>query len=153
MKTLRTYGIIVAVALAAIGLALLPSAEEAPQARPGITVGGTAPADPASRDAGAAPSAEGAAVALPTASGPSAHGSGTDAGLGTMETGPSPSPAPAPQRPRASRDSSDSSSSAGDEGARGRPSGVCEWDDGELQCEDDHDHDDDEDGDEEDDDG
>ncbi|MDN5901376.1 MAG: hypothetical protein L0H74_15105, partial [Brachybacterium sp.] len=95
MKALRNYGIIVAVAIVAIGLALLPSADEAPQARPGITVGGTASASPASRSAGAAstdePSADGAAVPLPTASRPSAHGPDADAGVGTMEPAASPS--------------------------------------------------------------
>ncbi|ATG50291.1 hypothetical protein CFK38_01205 [Brachybacterium vulturis] len=152
MKTLRTYGIIVAVALVAIGLALLPSAEETPPARPGITVGGTAPAGPASRDADAAstdaPSADGAAVALPTVPESSADGPGTDIGVGTMEPeaspspAPAPAPAPAPQRPRSSSAPSDSSSSGGDQSAGRRPSGVCEWDDGELRCEDDdHDHD------------
>ncbi|MDN5900720.1 MAG: hypothetical protein L0H74_11700, partial [Brachybacterium sp.] len=58
-----------------------------------------------------------------------------------------------PQRPRPSSGPSGSSSSGGDERSSGRPSGVCEWDDGELECDDDdddHDHDDYDDDDDED---
>jgi len=145
MKTLRTVGILVAVALVALGVALLPSADEMPQARPGIAVGEPAPSA-AGRDAGAEPS--GGAVALPSVTEQPARGVHTDTGVGAMEPEASPEPPPTKetpaQPPRSSGGSSDSSgerSSGRGENTSPRPSGVCEWDDGELECDDDDDDD------------
>ena len=115
MKALRTTGIIVSVALAAAALAVLPSVEEeAPQERAGITIGDASDAgggpgggggeDAASADgtgpaaAGADPSADGAAVALPrpSATEQPVRGIHSDTGIGAIESEPSPEPAPAP---------------------------------------------------------
>ena len=155
MKTLRSLGIIVAIALVAIGVAVLPSGEDAPRARPCISVGAAAD--------GAAPGSESMGVSdgsvpLPSAkaSEQSAGGVHSDAGVGSMEAEASPEPS---GEPSPAREQSGSSSSAGDQstapsdssssrpGQSTRPPGVCEWDDGELECddEDDHDHDDDDD--------
>ena len=143
MKTLRIVGILVAVALVALGVALLPSADEMPQARPGIAVGEPAPSD-AGR-AGAEPSGE--AVALPSVTEQPVRG--TDSDVGAMEPEASSAP-PATQTPAqppsssdsgpgSSSDSSGNSSSGGGRSSPPRPSGVCEWDDGELDCDDDYD--------------
>lgn len=193
MKALRTTGIIVSVALAAAALAVLPSVEEeGPQERAGITIGDASDAggdaraggvaggeDPRSADgtdpaaAGADPSADGSAVALPrpAATEQPVRGIHSDTGVGAIEAEPSPEPAPAPapapaapaeQKPStggsSSEGSSSGSSSPGGSSSSGgskpalakpapappqRPSGVCEWDDGELECDDDDDDDDD----------
>jgi hypothetical protein len=170
MKTLRTLAIIVAVALAAIGLAVLPSVDEAPQARPGISVGETSSAEQGSAAAPGAeeadaetPSGESVPLPAPTAAEQPVRGIHAETGLGTMEPeaspepAPAPAPKPAPEQPRASGSSSSGSSSGGSSsgGASSgagkstppRPAGVCEWDDGELECDDDDDDGDDDDDD------
>lgn len=207
MKALRTTGIIVSVALAAAALAVLPSVEEeGPQERAGITIGDASDAggdaraggvaggeDPRSADgtdpaaAGADPSADGSAVALPrpAATEQPVRGIHSDTGVGAIEAEPSPEPepepapapapaAPAEQQPSTGGSSSEDSSSGGSSGGSSsggsssggsssegsrpapakpapappqRPSGVCEWDDGELECDDDDDDDNDDDDD------
>lgn len=175
MKILRTLGVIVAVALVVIGLAVLPSMDDAPQARAGISVGESSAAGgaqaPASESAtserAAQPAGEAVALPAPTASEQPVRGIHSDTGVGTMEPVASPEPAPAPQpaapKPRSTDSSSSSSSGSGNsssessssssgssKSAPSRPSGVCEWDDGELECEDDDDSDDDDGSDDED---
>ncbi|AXK46896.1 hypothetical protein [Brachybacterium saurashtrense] len=169
MRTLRTLVIVVAAGLAAIALAVLPAADESPQARPGISVGATPVADgtdaagedAASQDAAPpSPASQTAAengssleaVQLPQATATAQPGGvhSDGAGMGAVE--PSPTPAPTTAAPRPSSSSSQSSSSGGSssgssQSAPDRPSGVCEWDDGELECDDDDDADDDDDDD------
>ena len=191
MKAIRTTGIIVSVALAAVALAVLPVVEEedAPE-RGGIAIGEASDAggaDGRGAEAATADGGEGAvdgsgsatgggAVALPrpSATEQPVGGVHSDTGVGALETEPSPEPAPEPtpepapapaaptqQKPSTGGSSSSGGSSSGESASSGgsggskpappsRPSGVCEWDDGELECDDDGGDDDDEDDDDDD---
>ena len=190
MKTLRTVGILVAVALAAVTLALLPVLQaEVTSDRPGIAVGeasdagGAGGAERVDLDPAATSTADGTgdpegtttgedtSVALPRSSASEQPVSGvhSDTGVGAMETEPSPEPAdtssPATRKPSTDSSPSSDTSSSGSSGSSGggsssgssdrraddgastppRPSSVCEWDDGELDCDEDDDDDDDDD--------
>lgn len=131
MKTLRTAGIVLGVALAAVGLAVLPAVEPSPGARPGIVVGeeapvsdagGTAPALPGdvpeSAATGSSSSPEPVALPTPSAGGQPDRGAHPDSDVSGMEYEASPSPAPAPIASDQAR-SGGTSSSAGGSGSTG----------------------------------
>ncbi|MDN5687852.1 MAG: hypothetical protein L0G94_14440 [Brachybacterium sp.] len=179
MKTLRTAGIMLAVAAAATALALLPSVEQSDEQQPGIVVGEQTGASDGGGDAPALPgdvpetaTSTGGAVDLPQSG---ATEQPADAGADGLEYEPSKAPAPAPEPSSAARSggsgSSEGSSSPGGSSAGGgssseqepatpkRPatpsshSQVLEGADGEWDCDDDDDSDDDSDEDSGDDDG
>ena len=177
MKTLRTAGIMLAVAAAATALALLPSVEQSDEQQPGIVVGEQTGASDGGGDAPALPgdvpetaTSTGGAVDLPQSG---ATEQPADAGADGLEYEPSKAPAPEPSSAARSggSGSSEGSSSPGGSSAGGgssseqepatpkrpatpsAPSSTCEWDDGEWDCDDDDDSDDDSDEDSGDDDG
>ncbi|GAA1487141.1 hypothetical protein [Brachybacterium fresconis] len=132
MKTLRTAGIMMAVALSAAALALLPSIEETPVEPPGISVGESSAASDgesgASSDGGGETSAlpgdvpeqaasAGESVALPRST---ASDQKADSSAGDLEY--EPSKAPEPTSAARSGGSSGSSGSGGSEGSTGSSS-------------------------------
>lgn len=160
MKTLRTAGILLAVALSATGLALLPSLEETPGKQPGIVVGeedrasdaggGTSalpgdvpepsgaasgPVDLPRSDVTEQPADDGAgAVEYETSKAPeptATTGSSSGGGSSAAKKPAAPEKPAAPQKPAAPE----------------APSSTCEWDDGDWDCDDDDDGDDDSDDD------
>lgn len=147
MKTLRVIGILAVIVLAVIAVSVLPSSDGLPTARPGIVVEEDSAAGEPS--AAVVQGVDGGAIALPEIS--TAGDAPSETGLGTMEAEPSPAPAPPPDpapAPRGNDSGSPSSSSTRPAQPQPtRPSGVCEWDDGELECDDDGDDDDDDDDD------
>ncbi|SLN04009.1 AEL327Wp [Corynebacterium xerosis] len=167
MRSLRTAGIILAVALAAIGLAVVPSIEEAPSARPGIVVGEQAGASDGGGDVdgdgavlpGDVPESLDAsgAVTLPRSDDADGSAGGThpDGDPGAMEYEPSPQPTAAPDRSAGSSGADESrgssSSTSGADGSSSRtapaaptkpaapapPAETCEWDDDGWECDED----------------
>lgn len=157
MRTLRTAGIILAVAIAAIGLAVVPSIEEAPSARPGIVVGAQVGASDGGGGGTVLPgdvpessSDPSGAVALPrpSDSGGSADGTHPDGESGAMEYEPSPQPSPAPESSSGSSSADGSSTRTAPAApkkpaaptkpaAPAAPSGTCEWDDDGWECDED----------------
>ncbi|MGP4977845.1 hypothetical protein [Brachybacterium tyrofermentans] len=157
MRTLRTAGIILAVALAAIGLAVVPSLEEAPSARPGIVVGAQLGASDGGGDGAVLPgdvpessSDPSEAVVLPRPSDPGGSAGGThpDSESGVMEYEPSPRPTPAPDRSAGSPSAEGSSTRTApaapkkpappkEPASPAAPSETCEWDDDGWECDED----------------
>ena len=120
MKALRTAGIILAVALVAIGVALLPSADDTPAAQPGIVVGGAS----AASDAGGDVLAGGDAVSLPSVSDGGADGAHPDSGSAGMEYEAPASPEPPATTPAPTTPAPPTSSSARDGSATDDGSGA-----------------------------
>ena len=122
---------------------------------------------------------DGVAIPQPEVSGQPTHTAYTDGGVGSLQGQPSPQPGPDPApAPAAANNDSSGSSSSGSRSAGGsdpapapkpkpkpkptpkpapkpappKSGGVCDWDDGEWECDDDDDDDDDRDDDDDDDD-